>query len=64
LIADRAGLLLADLGLEQIANDALGFVLAFDGGDTINRLLGLAGLAFSGQVRAYCADCTLRMTPL
>jgi hypothetical protein len=28
----RARLLLADLGVEQITDDALGFVLAFDGG--------------------------------
>src|SRR6266516_5718806 len=32
LILDRARLLLADLGVEQIADDALGLVLAFDGG--------------------------------
>jgi hypothetical protein len=31
LVLDRACLLLADLGVEQIADDALGFVLAFDG---------------------------------
>ena len=31
LVLDRAGLLLVDLGVEQIADDALGFVLAFDG---------------------------------
>ena len=32
LVLDRARLLLADLGVEQITDDALGFVLAFDGG--------------------------------
>src|SRR3954464_13144023 len=32
LVLDRARLLLADLGIEQIADDALGFMLAFDGG--------------------------------
>ena len=32
LVLDRARLLLADLGVEQIADDALGFMLAFDGG--------------------------------
>src|SRR5882724_7374704 len=32
LIANRAGLLLADLGAEQIADNALRFMLAFDGG--------------------------------
>jgi hypothetical protein len=31
LLLDRARLLLADLGVEQIADDALGFVLTFDG---------------------------------
>jgi hypothetical protein len=31
LILDRARLLLADLGAEQITDDALGFMLAFDG---------------------------------
>src|SRR5262245_43940437 len=31
LVLDRARLLLADLGREQIADDALGFMLAFDG---------------------------------
>src|SRR6266576_2584808 len=32
LVLDRAGLLLVDLGVEQVANNALGFVLALDGG--------------------------------
>jgi hypothetical protein len=32
LVLDRTGLLLVDLGGEQIADDVLGFVLAFDGG--------------------------------
>jgi len=31
LVLDRACLLLADLGVEQITDDALGFVLTFDG---------------------------------
>jgi hypothetical protein len=31
LVLDRARLLLVDLGVEQITDDALGFVLAFDG---------------------------------
>ena len=31
LVLDRACLLLADLGVEQITDDALGFVPAFDG---------------------------------
>ena len=31
LVLDRARLLLADLGVEQITDDALRFVLAFDG---------------------------------
>src|SRR5690349_2206405 len=31
LVLDRARLLLVDLGIEQIADDALGLVLAFDG---------------------------------
>ena len=31
LVLDRARLLLVDLGVEQIADDALGFMLAFDG---------------------------------
>src|SRR5215218_3692772 len=33
LVPDRARLLLADLGIEQITDDALGFMLAFDGRD-------------------------------
>src|SRR4030081_3583431 len=32
LVLDRAGLLLVDLGVEQVADNALGFVLALDGG--------------------------------
>ena len=31
LILDRTRLLLVDLGVEQVADDALGFMLAFDG---------------------------------
>src|SRR6478752_5658953 len=31
LVFDRPGLLLVDLGGEQIADDTLGFMLAFDG---------------------------------
>ena len=32
LVLDRSGLLLIDLGIEQVADNALGFVLALDGG--------------------------------
>jgi hypothetical protein len=32
LVLDRTGLLLVDLGVEQVADNALGFVLAFDSG--------------------------------
>src|SRR5262245_3172230 len=32
LVLDRPGLLLVDLGVEQVANDALWFVLSLDGG--------------------------------
>jgi hypothetical protein len=32
LIFDRASLLLVDLGVEQVADNALGFVLTLDGG--------------------------------
>src|SRR5947209_7369264 len=32
LISDRTGLLLVDLGGQQVTNDTLGFVLALDGG--------------------------------
>ena len=32
LVLDRASLLLVDLGVEQVADNALGFVLALDGG--------------------------------
>jgi len=32
LVLDRAGLLLVDLGVEQVADNALGFVLALYGG--------------------------------
>jgi hypothetical protein len=31
LVLDRAGLLLVDLGVEQVADNALGFVLTLDG---------------------------------
>jgi hypothetical protein len=32
LVLDRASLLLVDLGIKQVADNALGFVLALDGG--------------------------------
>ena len=32
LVLDRTGVLLVDLRVEQIADDALGFMLSFDGG--------------------------------
>lgn len=35
LVFDRPGLLLVDLGVERIADDALTFVLALDGSSTV-----------------------------
>jgi hypothetical protein len=52
LVLDRARLLLADLGAEQIADDALGFVLAFDGGghDLVEGGLHAVELEFAHEV--------------
>jgi hypothetical protein len=51
LVLDRAGLLLVDLGGEQVA-DALRFVLAFDGGrhDLIEGVLHAIELEFAHEI--------------
>src|SRR5271156_6877727 len=57
LVLDRARLLLADLGVEQIADDALGFVLAFDGGghDLIEGGLHAVELELTHEVEELSA---------
>jgi hypothetical protein len=52
LVFDRSCLLLADLGVEQIADDALGFVLAFDGSghDLVEGGLHAIELEFAHEV--------------
>ena len=55
LVFDRASLLLADLGLEQIAQDAPGVVLAFDGSghDLIESRLHAVELEFTHEVEEF-----------
>src|ERR1700676_4373041 len=57
LVLDRARLLLADLGVEQIADDALRFVLAFDGGghDLIEGGLHAVELELTHEVEELSA---------
>src|ERR1700694_6027636 len=57
LVLDRARLLLADLGVEQIADDALRFVLAFDGGghDLIEGSLHAVELELTHEVEELSA---------
>src|SRR5438552_19106501 len=52
LVFDRASLLLVDLGVEQVADNALGFVLALDGGrhDLVEGGLHAVELEFAHEV--------------
>src|SRR5262249_3513212 len=52
LILDRTSLLLVDLGIEQVADDALGFMLALDGGrhDLVEGSLHAVELEFAHEV--------------
>ncbi|MET4803562.1 hypothetical protein ABIA96_006164 [Bradyrhizobium sp. LB11.1] len=52
LVLDRAGLLLVDLGVEQVADNALGFVLAFDSGrhDLVEGSLHALEFEFAHEV--------------
>ena len=52
LVFDRPGLLLVDFGVEQVADDALGFVLAFDRGrhDLVEGGLHAIELEFAHEV--------------
>jgi hypothetical protein len=57
-VLDRARLLLVDLGLEQIADDALRFVLAFDGGGGHDLVEGGFHVLARGCERAeYRSSC-------
>ncbi|GEC17306.1 hypothetical protein J2S34_002027 [Nitrobacter winogradskyi] len=67
LVLDRAGLLLVDLGIEQIADDALRFVLALDGGrhDLVEGGLHAIELEFAHEVeelRAFHQTVLLRLS--
>src|SRR5665213_3427627 len=57
LVFDRARLLLADFGVEQIADDALGLMLAFDGGshDLIVSCLHAVELELAHEVKELSA---------
>ena len=57
LVFDRAGLLLVDLGAEQIANNALRFMLALDGGghDLVVSRLHAVELEFAHEVEELSA---------
>jgi len=57
LVFDRAGLLLADLGVEQIADDALGLVLAFDSGrhDLVEGRLHAVELKLAHEIEELSA---------
>src|SRR6201992_1848828 len=52
LVLDRTGLLLVDLGVEQVADNALGFVLALDGSrhDLVEGSLHAVELKFAHEV--------------
>ena len=57
LILDRSRLLLVDLGLEQIADNALGFMLALDGGghDLVKGSLHAVELELAHEVEELSA---------
>ena len=57
LVLDRARLLLADLSVEQIADDALWFMLAFDGGshDLVEGSLHAVELELTHEVEELSA---------
>ena len=51
LVLDRAGLLLVDLGVELVADNALGFVLALDRGHLVEVGLHAVELEFAHEVK-------------
>jgi hypothetical protein len=57
LVLDRARLLLADLGLEQVADDALGLMLAFHGGghDLIEGVFHAVELELAHEIEEFSA---------
>ena len=57
LILDRARLLLADLGLEQVAHDALRLMLAFDGSghDLIEGVLHAVEFELAHEIEEFSA---------
>ena len=57
LVLDRARLLLVDLGVEQVADNALGFVLALDGSchDLVEGSLHAVELEFAHEVEELSA---------
>jgi hypothetical protein len=56
LVLDRAGLLLVDLGVEQVADNALGFVLALDGSPSF-----VPALRVNGGQRIESRPCSNRV---
>jgi hypothetical protein len=57
LVLDRAGLLLVDLGVEQVADNALGFVLTLDGSrhDLVEGSLHAVELEFAHEIEQLSA---------
>ena len=57
LVLDRAGLLLVDLGVEQVTDNALGFVLTLDGGrhDLVEGSLHAIELEFAHEIEQLSA---------
>lgn len=57
LVFDRTGLLLVDLGVEQVADDALGFVLALDSSrhDLVEGSLHAVEFEFAHEVEQLSA---------
>src|SRR6185437_13237356 len=57
LVLDRAGLLLVDLGVEQVTDNALGFVLTLDGGrhDLVEGSLHAVELEFAHEIEQLSA---------
>src|SRR5712664_1766047 len=57
LVLDRASLLLVDLGVEQVADNALGFVLALDGGrhDLVEGSLHAVEFEFAHEIEQLSA---------
>src|SRR5882672_1919740 len=57
LVLDRAGLLLVDLGVKQVTDNALGFVLTLDGGrhDLVEGSLHAVELEFAHEIEQLSA---------